>query len=122
MSYIPEIRAIIKRISEQKSDSNTTNVSLSSQIAAVIGSRHQHRIIFPPVVLIKYLTTGDKSDLQKAEKIDAFLAYKAMGQDYYSMPKGKMYKEILYPCMFGTHLSDMSMLEKMTNYTGWSIR
>lgn len=61
MVYIPEIKSIAKRISENKFDSNTTIISLLSQIASVIGSWHHHRIVFPHAVIIGLLTLENGS-------------------------------------------------------------
>jgi len=105
IAYIPEVKSITKRISENKSHSNTTIISLLSQIAAVIGSRHQHRIVFPPVVLMNLLTNhvGEFND-SKASTID-FAGKRELSQHIKIWVMGKtntkyqkviLYREIIY--------------------------
>jgi len=34
----------------------------------------------------------------------------------YKVPKGKIFREIIYHAMFGTFFSDLSVLDKITEY------
>lgn len=123
MAYIPEIKSITKRIAENKSDSNTPIISVLSQIASVIGSRQQHRIVFPPAVIMGLLTNKYGTFCSEmANSIDfagkgAFYAYKmileySQKDDWFQVPKEKLIREIIYHAMFGTYLSDLGVLDK----------